>query len=182
MGKYVTDQLEQRAVDIVLAHYRDPANFVLVKALGTHPEWQLVYSDDTHKLFVNATSAEGQRLINGIATGDTVYPDEYTRHTSLACFYQGKGPSSEADGVGLEHAIKAFQINPSVCAAQMIIKWKTESHELIERKKMICEGYVNQYEAHHAAFRHQVGFAQRRQAAQEMTAFVHRFKDPEIQP
>jgi hypothetical protein len=108
--------------------------------------------------------------------------DPLLPHISFASFYQGKGPSCEADSVGLEHAIDAFQIKPSVCAAQMIIEWKTESQEQIEKKKALCREYVERYEAEKAVLKRQAGFLQRRVAAERMTAFVNSLKDPGIQP
>jgi len=70
------------------------------------------------------------------------------------------------------------QIKPSLLAAEMIAGWKTESEELILKKKAICQDYVAQFEAHKTEFKHQAGFFQRMAAAERMAAFLKSLEDP----
>jgi hypothetical protein len=173
IGQYVADQLKEREVTVVLANYREPFNHALVESLTTCAAWQVVYLDEMHKLFVSTSSPDGQRLMSGIENDKIVYPDEYTKHINLAHFHLKNDVSSEAERVGLEHAIRAFQIRPSIFAARMITTWRTESDELSSMKKAICQDYVDEYEARKTELRRQAGFAQRSEAAKEMAAFLN---------
>jgi hypothetical protein len=126
----------------------------------------------------DAASPEGQRLISGIEDEKTLYPDEYTRYLSFAHLRRKEGASSDMESQGLGYAIRAFQIRPSLLAAKMVAGWKTESEELVSKKKAICQDYVAQFEAHKTELKHQTGFVQRRAAAERMAAFLKSLEDP----
>jgi len=144
IGKWVDEQLKRYHVWVVLmpaAQFDSP----FVRGLEYNPNWRLAFFNNKQRLFVDITTAQGKELFNGIFTGKTIYPNEFTKNLILAhtmfLFAQGSAAKKQA----LEFAIKAFQLNPSPAPMVEIILVATRYAELKPRINEFCKDYVDQF-------------------------------------
>jgi len=122
IGKWLDKKLTGYHVWVVLM----PANQFdkpFVRALETHPKWQIAFLNDKQKLFVDIRSAKGKRLFDGIADGKTVYPNKYHKNLILANNLFFFGRDAAAKSKGLELAIEAFNLVPSRTPLYLISRY-----------------------------------------------------------
>ena len=69
------------------AVYNDPDRktpYYTTKGLEYNPNWRLVFFNNKQKIFVDCTTPQGRALYEGIRTGKTLYPDDFSKNLILA--------------------------------------------------------------------------------------------------
>lgn len=143
IGKWVNKQLKKYDVWIVLM----PANQLgkpFVKGLEHNPDWRNVFFNNKQKLFVDARTVQGKKLLEGIFNGQTVYPDNFSRNLIIAYYLLSPGREKAAHKQGLDFAVKAFKLNPSRAPMLRIIS-AARYAELGPSIKKFCENYINDF-------------------------------------
>jgi hypothetical protein len=171
MGKWVDQALKDRDVWVALVPAGQfSSNFC--RALEHCASWQPVFVNNKQKLFVDWTTDKGKKLFNGILTGETKYPDEFTRQLNLARFYLAYVDSEGAKQKGLDHAIKAMEENPSPIPMLQIVQVAASYPGLGAQIKGYCEGFYQDFEEKRAEYRKQDGYRARLESARLACAYL----------
>jgi len=114
IGEWISSQLKANDVWAVLM----PAgqfDSVFVRGLEHQPGWRIVFLNNKQKFFVDVKNEQAKKLIAGVLSGETVYPDDFHKNLMMArMLLSQKPPRSEADRRrGFELAVKAFEEHPS---------------------------------------------------------------------
>jgi hypothetical protein len=84
-----------------------------VRGIEHNKDWALVFHNNKMKLLVDMTTPQAQALFQGIRTGDTVYPDEFSKNLILAHHLLSPNKTAEEHKEGLECVKEAFDSYPS---------------------------------------------------------------------
>jgi hypothetical protein len=112
---------------------------------------------------VDITSPQGERLFHGVFTGDTVFPDEYsrklTRGHNLLLF-----PDLAQKRQGLESLAEAMKetFAPAPLLEMLMIGWQFP--ELRPQISETCEQYVQDFEKNNKIYAGRHGYNQRLEA------------------
>jgi len=120
IGKWLDKQLKDRDVWITLmptVQFRKP--FVL--GLEYHPDWQLVFMNDKQKILVDISTKQGRRLLEGIFTGQTKFPDEFSKNLIAGYHLAFSRKDEESHKHGIALMMRAFNQKPSQMAIQQIL-------------------------------------------------------------
>jgi hypothetical protein len=162
IGEWISEQLKSHDVWVVLmpnGQFRKP--FVL--GLEYAPDWRIVYMDDRQKLFVDTTSPSGQQLFEGMFTGQTLYPDNYSANLTI-----GHNllllPDMVQKKRGVELLIEA--LNENLAPAPLLEMWGIgmQFPELRSRIDEICERYAQDFESNRKAYAGRHGYNTRLEA------------------
>ncbi|HUW19741.1 MAG TPA: hypothetical protein VMW16_10615, partial [Sedimentisphaerales bacterium] len=141
IGQWIDKQLKAHNAWVVLMP-RDEFERPFVRGLENNPDWRLVFLNDKQRLFVDITTPRGRDLFEGIATGKTIYPDEFSRDLILAHNLLLYGREKTQLQQGLDFAVKAFQLNPSQTPVQEIMYAAQFFPELRAAIRNFCEDYL----------------------------------------
>ncbi len=118
-GTWLDTRLKQYKVWVVLMptnQFETP----FVKGLEYAQSWRMIFLSDKEKLFVDISTPRGKQLFDGIEDGNTIYPNEVYRDLMIAhnsLLYEN---TPERLTRGLEHAIKAYDKDPTRTPLQII--------------------------------------------------------------
>jgi len=163
IGQWIDERLKGHNVWVVLmpaGQFDKP----FVRGLEHNSNWPLVFFNNKQKLFVDITTPQGKKLFEGIFSGQTVYPDDFSKNLILAhnMFLFGKGEAAKQQG--LDFAIKAFKLEPSQVPMQKIIS-AARSAELRPRVDDFCKDYIDDFTKNKGLYIKQDGYHHRIVAA-----------------
>jgi len=166
IGRMVSDQLRKHNVWVVLMLMTDEkvANGPFVKGLEHNPDWPAVFVNNKQKLFVDVTTPQGQELFNGIFNGKTLYPDDFSKNLILSHNMLLFGKDESVKKHGLEYAIKAFSLEPSVAPTERIL-YAARYAELKPITDDFCKNYFDTFEKYKHLWVKQDGYHNRAAAA-----------------
>ncbi|MHC4500665.1 MAG: hypothetical protein ACYS21_16325, partial [Planctomycetota bacterium] len=143
IGRWVDEQLKKYDVSVVLMpSYKSRTAFV--KSLERHSDWQLVFFNDKHKLFVDITTTQGKELRDGIFSGKTLYCDDFHKSLIMAhSLLRSQAPPTEREK-GLDFAVAAFELNPSGAPMQEILS-AAKFAELKPRVNDFCRTWFDDF-------------------------------------
>ncbi len=110
VGKWLDNQLRKYDVWVVLMPIAQFGSD-FVRGLETNKNWSVVFFNNKQRLYVNRRHPQAQKLIKGISTGQTIYPNQFSKDLLLS--YYILSSESEDKKEGLELAIRAFNAYPS---------------------------------------------------------------------
>jgi hypothetical protein len=162
VGQWIDEQLKKYDVWIVLMPLSDSEvyNGPFVKGLEHNPNWFLVFFNNTDKLYIDITTPQGKELFEGISSGETIYPDEFTRDLIIA--YHTFAPSQGKQSLGF--AIKAFNLYPSQAPMQIILPLAKYA-ELQPFISNFCKNYFDEFAKDKSLYAKQDGYLHRIWAA-----------------
>jgi len=182
IGNWASKALRKHDVWVVLM----PAgefNKPMVKGLEHDLDWQIVFMNNKQKMFVDIKTAQGVELFNGIFSGQTVFPDEFSKNLVLAnnAFLLSK---EEKDSeMAFDIALKAFELNPSQVAMQIILA-AAKFPNLRSRIEEFCKNYIEEFEQEKEIISKQDGYHHRTVATSIACAYLRqqaaRQKDVEL--
>jgi len=171
MGQWVDGALKERDVWIALVP-ADQFTSNFCRALEYNPSWQAVFINNKQKLFVDLTTDQGQQLFDGIMTGETKYPDEFTRHLNLARFYLAYVNAEGAKQKGLDHAVKAMKENPSPIPMLEIVQAAAHYSGLGGEVRRFCEAFFQDFKDKRSEYAKQDGYRARLESARLACAYL----------
>jgi len=139
-----------------------------------NPDWPMVYLDNKQKLYVDVETEAGRKLVEGIKTGDTVYPDEFTKNLNLAFHLLIYDPNSEAKSAGLQNAIAAYRLNPSPMSMLAIVNFADRYPDLRPQIKAFCDDLYQDFEAKREEYRWLDGYRGRLEALRMVVEYLGR--------
>ncbi len=142
VGRWIGEQLKKHNVWLVLMPMTDSEVYKgpLVKGLERNPNWPLIFFSNTEKIYIDVTTPQGKELFEGISSGKTVYPNEFTRNLIIA--YHMFSPNRGKQSLGF--AIKAFNLYPSQAPMQIILPLAKYA-ELQPSISNFCENYFDEF-------------------------------------
>ncbi|MHC4125549.1 MAG: hypothetical protein ACYSRR_03725, partial [Planctomycetota bacterium] len=141
MSQWVDKELKKYNVWAVLMPLNDQTRR-LVTTLGRNPNWALVFFNNRQKLFVDITKPQGRELFRGILTGQTIYPDEFSKNLIFAHNMLFFSADNNAKKQGLKHAVKALELEPSPAPMREIALAGERFYVVRNRANSICEKYL----------------------------------------
>jgi len=185
IGRWMDQQLTARNVWLVLmpsAVYNDPERnnyYHAIRGLENDPNWPLVFFNNKQKIFVNAGTARGKELFEGIFTGETIYPDKFhqdlIRAHSWFLYYRDQEKRKE----GLKYAIDAFNAKPSQAPMLEIILLAARFAELRTDIDSFCADYIQRFEENKESWSKQDGYRRRLESAR--LAYFHLERNARLQ-
>jgi len=165
VGRWIGEQLKKYDVWVILLPlsdltvYRGP----FLRGLGLNPDWQLVFIDDRQRLFVDITTPQGKELVEGIFNGKTLYTDEFAKDIIMAQRMLSVSDMA-AKKQGFDFAVKAFDLQPSQVAMQMILA-TAKYAEMQPLVNDFCKNYFDDFTKNRELYAEQDGYLYRIWAA-----------------
>ena len=164
IGDWVSQQLRKWKVWVALMP-SGQFNKPFTAGLDSNPEWPQVFLDNKQKLFVDVTTPQGKELFDGIMSGKTIYPDEFTRNLAAGHNLLMYGNDTAVRKQGLDCVIKAFNLNPSPGPLIEILLLGARWPELKAYIEEFCKGYADDFAKNKNIYCNQDGYNLRIEAA-----------------
>ncbi len=170
IGNWVDERLKDQDVWIVLmptGQFETP----FVRGLEYHPDWQIAFNNNKQKLFVDIKTPQGKKIFNGIFTGETLYPDEFSKKLIMAqklfTVIQEKNAKTDA----FKFAKEAFKLSQSQAPMREIM-FATKFPELRNEVETEIETYFKQFEENIETWPNEHGYHHRIAAALNACSFL----------
>ena len=163
VGNWLSRELRERDVWVVLM----PANQFnkpFTKGLEHSLDWRIVFINDKQKLFVDVNSPEGKKLYEGMFTGETVYPDEYSANLAVGhnlLLFDNIVQRKK----GLALLEQAFKVKPSPSPILDMLLIALRFPQLRSSVDKVCGEYVEDFEKNKETYAKQDGYNLRLEAA-----------------
>ena len=144
---------------------------VFVRGLEHTRNWVVVFLDNKQKILVNYATAQGKELFDGIESGKTLYPDDFSRALTLAHNLLLYSRDVTQKRRGLDLAIQAFNLNPSPTPMLEIMVNAARFTELVLQVNSFCKSYSDSFTKNEQVYARRHGYRFRLEAAR--LACVH---------
>jgi hypothetical protein len=172
IGGWLDRQFKKYNVSVVLmpsSTFHRP----VVKALERHSDWRLVFLNNRQKLFVDITTTQGKELRDGIFSGKTLYPNDFSKNLVLAHYMLQPDKPEAQKKQGLDFAVKAFHANPSWAPMQQIVS-AAKFAELKPRVNDFCRTWFDDFTQNKDVWAGQDGYHHRIVAALNASSHLQR--------
>ena len=163
IGTWLDEQFEKENVWVVIM----PAaqfNSEVVKGLEPHPNWRTVYMDEDQRIYVSVKSEQGRELYLGMFTGQTKYPDDFSRLFTLGrnlLYIQDEDKVKQ----GCELLIQAFSRFPSQGIISELISVANRAPQFREQVVEVFSRYFNDFVDKKKTYMRQDGYRSKLVAA-----------------
>jgi hypothetical protein len=143
IGRWIDKQLKDQNVWAVLmptGEFDKP----FVRGLEHDPNWRIIFINNKQKLFVDVTTPQARELFEGVSTGKTVYPDEFSKNLFFAHNLLLYSPNPAERKQGLDYAFAAFEIKPSH-APMALILYASRFPQLRPLTIEYCKAYLDRF-------------------------------------
>jgi hypothetical protein len=159
IGQWIADVLKSRNVWVALMPL-EQFNSTFVKGLEYNPNWPVVYMDTNQKLFVDVTTPRGKELFEGIFSGKTIYPTQFSEDLIKAHNMMLFGKGTAEQKLGFDYAVKSFKACPSQVALQKVLL-AASVPELMQTVNEFCTNYVDDFAKNKDLYAREDGYFQR---------------------
>ena len=121
--------------------------------------------NDRQKILVDVRTSQGQKLYEGIRTGETVYPDEYHENLARAHRWLLHHPTLGDKKQGFEYAIEAFNEHQTPVVMMEIIVNAARFVDLLPVVQKFCEDYTKSFEENKGKWINEDGYRMKVEAA-----------------
>ena len=170
IGVWVDKNLKGQKVWVVLmptGQFETP----FTKVLESHPDWQVFFYNNKQKLFVDIKTPQGWKIFDGITTGETKFPDEFSRNLIMAQAGFTMTKDTNAKKQAFEFAKKAFELNQSQAPMRQVM-FATRYPELRADAEKFCRNYFKQFEENIETWPNEDGYHHRIAAALNACSFL----------
>ncbi len=163
IGNWVTEQLEKHDVWVVLMP-NNQFDKPFVNGLEACGKWAVVFRNNKQKLFVSVETEKGRALYDGMFSGQTKYPDDFSRLLSVGRnLLLFRDPEKRKDG--LTQVMSAFDLNPSPAPMLDLLLMGGRHAELRPLIDDFCVEYTTSFEENKDQYRGHDGYNLRLEAA-----------------
>ena len=145
IGEWLDETFQKENVWVVLMPAAQFSS-TIVRALETHPDWRLIFMNNGQKMFADVKSAQGKKLYNGLDTGQTKFPDEYSKLVTTAHALL-RTKDEENIKQGMARLAKALEINPSQIVVMELFDAARMHKELGRVTAGILQKYFEDFDA-----------------------------------
>ncbi len=178
MGKWVAQEMKRRKVWVALLPSKEWTS-KFARGLDYSGNWRVVFLNNKQKMYVDQDDPRGQALVHGIDTGASQYPrypDAFSRELTQAYHKMRHGRDADTRRQGFEHAVRAFEMNPSGVPANMVFDWGTNQKELLPAIVALGRKYLEDFLSQRDSYRDQDGYRFRLDAAFRVTQFLRDYE------
>ncbi len=161
VGNWIDEQLRKYDVWVVLMPVAQFGSD-FVKGLEANRNWLLVFFNNKQRLYVNRRHPQAQKLIEGISTGRTIYPNQFSKDLILSYYVLSSGSGDKKEG--LELAIRACNAYPSRTPMEWI-NFAARFEDLKPRVIQFCRQYFDDFMQNMDKYKKQDSFHDRAFAA-----------------
>jgi hypothetical protein len=180
IGTWVDKRLKDQKVWVVLmptGQFETP----FTKGLEYHPDWQVAFNNNKQKLFVDIKTEQGKKIHDGIFTGETLYPDEFSRNLIMAQKWFTIVQQTNAKTEAFKFAKKAFDLNQSQAPMRQIM-FATRFPELRPEAEKFCRDYFEEFEKNVEIWPNEHGYHHRIAAALNACSFLREVAKSQNKP
>ncbi len=170
IGPSIDQALGERNVWIALMPGAE-FDSIFVRGLEHTLNWVIVFLDNKQKILVNYATAQGKALFDGIESGKTLYPDDFSRKLTLSHNILIYAKDVAQRKRGLDFATAAFNLNPSPTPMLEIMVNAARFTDLAPQVSSFCRSYVDSFPKNKQVYARQDGYRLRLDAAR--LACVH---------
>ncbi len=163
IGDWVAEELEKYDVWVTLM----PAgqfNKPFVTGLDYSTAWQIVFSNNKQRIYVNIHTEKGKKLYHDMFAGTVVYPDEYSELSTKGHNLLLSG-DMEIKKQGLEMMVKALELNPSPDPVVDLLGLAAPVPELRPGVTEVCQNYADDFDQNKKQYQGTDGYNLRLEAA-----------------
>ena len=164
IGIWVDEQLKKYNAWVILMPINQ-INSDFMIGVQTTTNWRMAFLDNHQFLMINIDTPQGKKLLTEILNEKAKYPNEYTQHLALAknlLLFQNPVRAKQ----GLDHAIKAFEIENSQAPMQLLVHDAARRHrELRAQANNYIKQYLDKFIANHDEYATQGGYTKKLVAA-----------------
>ncbi|MFC1763158.1 hypothetical protein ACFL6U_13905 [Planctomycetota bacterium] len=171
MGQWINKELKRREVWVVMVPMKE-WNSHFIRGLTYAGNWRIPFINNKQKIFVNVDTPQGAALMKGIGSGETVYPDEFTRILNEAHMLLVYGSTVEQKRKGFEAAVRAFKMKPSAIPAMIITEMAGRSEAFRAEIVALGKEFLANFEANVEEHAQQHGFQNYLDAAYRLTEYL----------
>jgi hypothetical protein len=164
IGPSIDEALKQYDVWVTLMPAAE-FDSVFARGLEHTSNWVLVFLNNKQKIFANYATAQGKQLFEGIETGKTLYPDDFSRSLTLGHNLLVYAKDTLQKRRGLDLVIQAFNLNPSPIPMLEIMVNAARFAELVPQVNGLCKSYFDSFTKNKEVYARQDGFRLRLEAA-----------------
>lgn len=163
IGQWITQRLRSHEVWVALIPAQQ-FDSVFARGLEASGQWPVVYLDNKQKLYVDINSPQGRDLFDGVLSGKTVYPDQFLTELNMAFHLLAYQTDPNAKAVGLEHAIKAYRLQPTPMPMLLILGPAARNEHLRPAIRAFCQEVCQDFQANRHSYRTRHGYRARLEA------------------
>jgi hypothetical protein len=163
IGKWIDEELSKENVWIVLMPAAEFDEVFTEGLSADKKDWGLIYYDGKQKIFMKKKGRAAEELFNGIFTGKTVFPNDYSKNIILS-YYKTSSPDPNERKEALDCAMKAFDEYPSQASIQAVIA-ASRNPDLKPFVDQTCKRYYDDFMDNKAKYLRQNAFHDRIVAA-----------------
>ena len=171
-GRWVGQQLKKYNVWVVLMPATQFGK-AFVRSIERNPDWQLAFLNNKQRLYIDITTPQGRSLFEKSMNGRAKYPNEFTENLMAAHCRFVFGKDEAARQIGLKHALKAFDINPSQAPVLEILT-ASRFPDLRPNIFKFCNEYLKKFNEKKHIWNNQDGYHHRIAAAWAAAGFMQR--------
>ncbi len=167
LGSLLDKQFQNDNVWVILLPTNDKTE-IFIKSMQTHPDWEVVFYNNAQMLLVNKRTERGKELYDGVFSGETKYPDEFSRHLTKAYNLINTSVSNKNLDLaksGLKEAKAAFALEPGRASIVEILKLTNKFGALSPEITKMCVAYIEDFEQNKKQYKKQHGYRMRLVAA-----------------
>ncbi len=156
IGNWLSQEFRRNGVDIVMMPAKEWNNPV-VKGLEHNLQWPIVFMNNKQKIFADLESPQGKRLFQGMMTGETKYPNDYSKYISIARNIHIYTKQEDSPRKALQVALKAINTYPSqigMFEILMLSRYPGMNAPVAE----VCKQVLEQYEQKHQQWSQKSGY------------------------
>jgi len=163
IGTWVTAQLDKYGVWVILMP-NNQFDKAFLRGLEYSQDWRIVFKNNKQKLFVNSKTGQGRALYEGMFTGATKYPDEFSENLSIG-YNLLLFRDLERKQQGLGRVMKAFELNPSPAPMLDLLLIASQYKDLRPLIDEFCVEYATSFEKNRDQYVGHDGYNLRLEAA-----------------
>ena len=159
VNNWISEELRKRDVWLVMmpqGQFDSP----FVKSFMYSTDWRVVFLNDRQKVMVDTKTPQGRKLFDGIFSGKTIYPDDFSKKLVKSHNIMLFGNKQAEKNMGLNWAIEAFKLKPSQVVVNKIII-ASKSPELKPRVDEFCKNSFDDFEKNKNSYVNQDGYHNR---------------------
>lgn len=161
IGKWLDNTFKKENVWVTLM----PAaqfNSTFIRGLETHPDWRPAFINDKQRMLVNIKTEKGKELYDGVFTGQTKFPDEYSKLLTAA-YSLVRSSTEQTFKQGIIALTKALELNPSQVVVIELLRAAGRRKETMVRD--ILKNYFEKFVANKTIYKKEDGYSNKLVAA-----------------
>ncbi len=146
-----------------------------LRGLEYDPNWNVIFYNNKQKLFVRISDPKALKLLNGIHTGETKYPDEFSRNLIRAHYLLMPSKDNATLQQGLQFAFDAFNNHPSNAPMQKILyATRLKNPQLTAKATQFLQDYFDRFDENEKEWKNIDGYHHKLAAALNASGYLHR--------